>query len=86
MYKITANHAVRDSDEVDEQGADNSENPENTGGNQSDANHREHQNQSPSYNRALKPNIVRLPKDRGITGLAISTKAVQLVPNGEYHV
>ena len=36
--------------------------------------------------RASKPIIVRLPKDRGITGLAISTKAVQLVPNGEYHL
>ena len=59
LYKITANQTVRESS-VDEQGADNSENPENTG-----------TQPSQEYNRALKPNIVRLPKDRGITGLAI---------------
>lgn len=54
---------------------DNSENPETTG----------------TFNPSLrvsahKPIIVRLPKDRGITGLAISTKSVQLIPNGEYHI
>ena len=75
LYKITATQRVRDS--IDE---DNSENPENTGiVNAATA--------SPSFlSRSHKPIIVRLPKDRGITGLAISTKAVQLVPNGEYHV
>ena len=58
-------------DSIDE---DNSENPETTGVSLR------------AQPRADKPIIVRLPKDRGITGLAISTKSVQLVPNGEYHV
>ena len=35
---------------------------------------------------ARKPVIVRLPKDRGVTGLAISTRSVQLVPDGEFHI
>ena len=62
-----------DDNSIDD-GADNSENPEKTG------------NLIDRTMRSVKPNIVRLPKDRGITGLAISTKSVQLVPNGEYHV
>lgn len=35
---------------------------------------------------ARKPVIVRLPKDRGVTGLAISSRSVQLVPDGEFHI
>ena len=50
---------------------ENSKNPEKTG---------------TSTPKVMKPIIVRLPKDRGITGLAISTKTVQLVSNGEYHL
>ena len=34
----------------------------------------------------LKPIIVRLPKDRGITGIAIAAKKVQVVHNGDYNV
>ena len=76
LYKIAATQPVRDS--IDE---GESECPENTGTMVNSA------ATSPSFTRQThKPIIVRLPKDRGITGLAISTKAVQLVPNGEYHV
>lgn len=35
---------------------------------------------------ARKPVIVRLPKDRGVTGLAITTREVQSVPDGEFHI
>ena len=35
---------------------------------------------------ARKPVIVRLPKDRGVTGLAISSRSVQAVPDGEFHI
>ena len=34
----------------------------------------------------LKPIIVRLPRDRGITGIAIQNKQVQVVHNGDYNV
>lgn len=33
----------------------------------------------------LKPIIVKLPKDRGITGIAIQTKEVQVVQNGDHN-
>ena len=36
--------------------------------------------------RKLKPIIVRLPRDRGITGIAIQTKQVQVVHNGDYNI
>ena len=35
---------------------------------------------------ARKPVIVRLPKDRGVTGLAITSRSVQAVPEGEFHI
>ena len=34
----------------------------------------------------VKPIIVRLPKDRGITGISIADQAVQVVPDGDYNV
>lgn len=33
-----------------------------------------------------KPIIVRLPKDRGITGIAISMTEVQVIHNGDYNI
>ena len=41
---------------------------------------------NPESTRHRKTMIMRLPKDRGITGVAIAQKSVQVVSNGEYHL
>lgn len=73
MYKIS--EPVVDTDDLPahQKQEPNDDTPERTG------------DETAQQPRRRKPLMIRLPKDRGITGIAIQTRQVMNVPTGEYH-